>query len=55
MSEEHKSCIGWGIYEDICQYSSFVEPYLWCYRCEKLRRKDISKQISGITKLFNNA
>lgn len=50
-----KQCIGWGVYEEICEFKSFVEPFLWCERCEQQRRKDLDKQFNKIDKLFKNA
>jgi hypothetical protein len=52
---ECKQCIGYGIYKEICEFKSFTEPYLWCERCEKQRRKDIDRKFKSIDKLFKNA
>lgn len=53
--KKSKSCIGWKQYEEICENKTYKEPYLWCDRCEKLRRKYLDKQFKNITKLFDNA
>lgn len=45
-------CIGYNQYEEICDFKSKKEPFLWCDRCEKLRRKEIDRSFKDINKLF---
>lgn len=49
----YKPCIGYGPYEGKCKNKSYIKPFLWCERCEKLRIETISKQFKSINKEFN--
>ena len=47
-------CIGYGKYERKCQdeVEKLVNP-VWCPRCDKIRRKTITKQLEEMRDSFN--
>jgi hypothetical protein len=49
----YNRCIGFGIYDGICESISIKSPYLWCVRCEKLRREYLDQQFKSLTKMLN--
>lgn len=51
-------CIGFGEHKGACGNApdrELNESGLWCTRCERLRRKHITKQMLQIAALFENA
>lgn len=44
-------CVGYGIYEGKCSNKAGT-PWtpVWCFRCDKIRKKTVTKQLEEISK-----